>query len=208
MSMRPSQAAPVASLGMRAACAVNVSNSGGMFATTRPGLLSAGLIGARNLTVHPNAKKVKYMDKVRKKGFPHPRDIMQTWRILKGDMVELIKGDERGKQGKILKVFRKRNKVIIEGINIRTLVYTNTNGSTRTTVAPLSIHYSNVALVDPSTGQKCKVKYMFQEDGTKVRVAKKSGEIIPYNCITPRKNEAYELDTPADLVTQATFEGR
>jgi large subunit ribosomal protein L24 len=127
---------------------------------------------------------------------------------LKGDMVEMMHGEEKGRQGKVLRVFRKRNKVVVEGLNVRTLVYTNTNGSTRTTVAPMSIHYSNVALVDPEDGEKCKTKYMFTEEGTKVRVSKRTGAIIPYNCIEEVKREAYELDTPADLVTQVTFEGR
>ena len=74
------------------------------------------------------------------------------------------------------------------------------------------IHYSNVNLVDPETQRRCKIKYGYLADGTKVRVSKKSGMIIP-KPVRETLEEKYrdkidgEFDTPTDLAHQVTYKG-
>ena len=101
--------------------------------------------------------------------------------VKKGDLVEVIAGKKanKGQQGKVLKVFTKENRVIVEGVNMITkhLRPTSANPDGGTQVIEGSIHASNVMLVDPKTKKPTRVGIEFK-DGKKVRVAKKSGTII------------------------------
>ena len=101
-------------------------------------------------------------------------------RIKTGDLVVVISGDEKGKQGKVLKVFPKENYVVVEGLNIvKKHVKPNQNNTKGQIVEkPNKIHVSNVALVDPKTKKAAKVGYKVGKDNKKVRVAKKSGTEI------------------------------
>ena len=79
-------------------------------------------------------------------------------------------------------VMRDRMRVVVEGVNIapRRLKGDAERGvKGQTIMKERSIHYSNVNLVDPVTGFPTKVTYSFLEDGTKVRISKRSGAIIP-----------------------------
>ncbi|MFY9589488.1 50S ribosomal protein L24 [Rickettsia endosymbiont of Halotydeus destructor] len=100
-------------------------------------------------------------------------------KVKKGDEVIVITGKYKGKKGKILKVFPEDNKIIVSGIN---LVKKHTKPSQVSEggiiTKELPIHISNVAHIDPKTGQSTKVGFKILADGSKVRVAKKSGEII------------------------------
>ncbi len=102
-------------------------------------------------------------------------------RIKKGDLVEVMTGkkENKGKQGKVIKVLSKENKVIVEDINMVTKhmkpTQANPDGGTRKMEAP--IHVSNVMLVDPKTKKPTKVSIEFK-DGKKVRVSKKTGNVI------------------------------
>jgi large subunit ribosomal protein L24 len=105
---------------------------------------------------------------------------MPKMRIKTGDQVVVIAGKDKSKRGRVLKVIPKENRVIVEGVNI---VKRHTKpspahpeGGIIEKEAP--IHASNVMLVDPKTGEPTRVGYKFLEDGTKVRYAKKSGEVI------------------------------
>ena len=84
------------------------------------------------------------------------------------------------KTGKVLKVLVKEQKVIVEGFNMISKSTKpnakNPQGGIIKQEAP--IHISNVALVDPKTGKPTRVAIKVKEDGTKVRIAKKSGEEI------------------------------
>ena len=101
-------------------------------------------------------------------------------KIKKGDLVEVIAGNYRGARGKVLKVFPKRNRLIVEGVNFvkRHVRPTQRDpqGGIQEREAP--IHISNVMLVCPNCGHRTRVGFMFMEDGTKVRVCKKCHEMI------------------------------
>lgn len=100
-------------------------------------------------------------------------------KVKKGDEVIVITGKYKGKKGKILKVFPEKNKIVISGINLvkkHTKPTQVSEGGIITKELPVNI--SNVAHVDPKTGNPTKIAFKFLEDGSKVRIAKKSGEII------------------------------
>lgn len=100
--------------------------------------------------------------------------------VKKGDQVIVIAGKNRGKKGTVLAVYPRLERVVVEGVNMikrhTKPSMVNPDGGIVEREAP--IHVSNVALVDPKTGGPTRVGYRFLEDGTKVRYAKKSGEII------------------------------
>ncbi|MDC1541991.1 50S ribosomal protein L24 [Candidatus Pseudothioglobus singularis] len=97
--------------------------------------------------------------------------------VKKGDKVRVISGKDRGKEGTILEVFPKKERVIVEGINVvkkhAKPSQENPQGGILDVEAP--IHVSNVLPIDPKTGEPTRVGYEVR-DGKKVRIAKKSGE--------------------------------
>lgn len=105
-------------------------------------------------------------------------------RLKKNDRVRVISGNHRGKEGKILKIFRDKNRVIVEGINIikRHTRPTQKNPQGGITQKEAPIHISNVILLDPKTNEPTRLgmKIIKGESGEKkrMRYAKKSGEII------------------------------
>ncbi|AFB29286.1 50S ribosomal protein L24 [Rickettsia rickettsii] len=100
-------------------------------------------------------------------------------KVKKGDEVVVITGKHKGKKGKILKVFPEDSKVIVSGVNV-VKKHTKPNQMSEGGIITkeLPIHISNIAHIDPKTGNPTKVAFKFLEDGSKVRVAKKSGEVI------------------------------
>jgi large subunit ribosomal protein L24 len=106
-------------------------------------------------------------------------------KIKKNDNVIVIAGNEKGKTGKVLKVFPKEQRVIVEGVNIvkrhTRPSQKNPQGGIIKKEAP--IHISNVMLIDPKTNERTRVgsKIILDENTGKkkiVRVSKKSGEMI------------------------------
>lgn len=100
------------------------------------------------------------------------------FRIKKGDNVIVINGSDRGKSGKVLRVFVANSKVLVSGINLRkkhAKLSKKLEAGIYTKEMP--IHSSNVMLVDPKLGRACKIAYKFVE-GRKLRVSKLSGEFI------------------------------
>ncbi|MGE6593255.1 50S ribosomal protein L24 [Bacillus mycoides] len=99
--------------------------------------------------------------------------------VKKGDKVQVITGKDKGKQGVILVALPKQNRVIVEGVNIvkkhSKPSQLNPQGGIITKEAP--IHVSNVMVLDPKTGEPTRVGFKV-EDGKKVRIAKKSGELL------------------------------
>lgn len=97
-----------------------------------------------------------------------------------GDLVMVIAGKDKGKKGRILKAFPKKQRVLVEGVNlIKKHVRPspdNPQGGIITKEAP--IHVSNVMPIDPKTGQPTRVGYKILENGKKVRIAKKSGAVL------------------------------
>jgi large subunit ribosomal protein L24 len=103
---------------------------------------------------------------------------MKKFKIKKGDKVEVISGSNKGQSGIITQILPEKNRAVIEGLNIvkKHMKPTNNNpGGIVELSAP--IHMSNLALQDPKSGKPTRVGYKI-ENGVKVRVSKKSGEII------------------------------
>uniref|UniRef100_UPI0036F2B987 50S ribosomal protein L24 n=1 Tax=Leptothermofonsia sichuanensis TaxID=2917832 RepID=UPI0036F2B987 len=100
--------------------------------------------------------------------------------VKKGDTVQVIAGRDKGKVGEILRAIPSESKVIVKGVNMRTKhVKPQQEGETGqivTSEAP--IHSSNVMLYSEKQKVASRVCYTFTEDGRKVRMLKKTGEII------------------------------
>ena len=100
-------------------------------------------------------------------------------KIKKGDRVVVVSGRDRGKQGEVLRVVRKEDRLIVQGVNMikrHTRPSAGHPGGIIDKEAP--IHISNVAHVDPATNRPTRIGYKFLDDGRKVRFAKRSGEMI------------------------------
>lgn len=103
---------------------------------------------------------------------------MPKMKIKKGDQVIVLSGEDKGKTGEVVKAMPKESKVVVQGINLvkrHTKPSQTTPGGIVTKEAPINV--SNVAIVDPKTGKASKIGYK-EVDGKKVRVARKSGEVI------------------------------
>jgi large subunit ribosomal protein L24 len=103
--------------------------------------------------------------------------------VKKSDDVKVIAGNEKGKEGRVLAVFPSDDRVLVEGVNMR--VHhdkpTQDNPQGGRIEREVSIHISNVMVIDPSTGEPTRIgrKRIEEENGGRwVRYAKKSGEII------------------------------
>lgn len=137
--------------------------------------MSTGRIKLMNMLMRPNRSKLKGYQKQ-----PPPK----RWNIIRGDTVQVIdrKHPEYGKQGKVQVVIREKMRVIVENVNLgaRRIKADPERGTKGETImTERSLHYSNLNLVDPVTGFPTKVTYSYLEDGTKVRISKRSGAIIP-----------------------------
>jgi large subunit ribosomal protein L24 len=101
--------------------------------------------------------------------------------IRRGDRVKVIRGNHRDQEGTVLRVDREKNRVVIEGVNLRKRhrkpSAADPEGGIITFEAP--VHASNVMLIDPASGEPTRVRIQHNEDGTKDRVAVKSGRVIP-----------------------------
>ncbi|WP_062349832.1 50S ribosomal protein L24 [Bacillus kwashiorkori] len=99
--------------------------------------------------------------------------------VKKGDKVKVITGKDKGKTGVILAAYPKKNRVLVEGVNIvkkhSKPSQDNPQGGIISLEAP--IHVSNVMPLDPKTGEPTRIGYKVV-DGKKVRVAKKSGTVL------------------------------
>lgn len=100
-------------------------------------------------------------------------------KVKKGDQVVVIAGKDKGKKGEILQVIPSELRVVVAGVN---KVKRHTKPS-RTSAGGIvekeaSLHVSNVALADPKSGKATRVGFKVEKDGTKVRIAKRSGEKV------------------------------
>lgn len=119
--------------------------------------------------VHRKAKRVR-----------HQAPVAMRLHITKGDTVQVISGDDKGKRGTVLKVFPKTGRVTVDGLNLakkhRRPTQT-TEGGIITFPAPF--HHSKVMLIDPTTGAPTRIRRQKDADGTVERIAVKSGAAIP-----------------------------
>lgn len=96
-----------------------------------------------------------------------------------GDKVVVIAGKDKGKEGKITKVLRNENKIVIEGVNV-VKKHIKPNGQNAGSIIDLEapINASNAMMIDPKTKKRTRIGHTVDKNGKKVRVAKKSNEVI------------------------------
>lgn len=105
-------------------------------------------------------------------------------KLRKNDKVKVISGNNRGKEGKILKIYRSADKVIVEGVNIikRHTKPNQKNPQGGITQKEAPIQVSNVMLIDPKAGEPTRLGVQVIDEGNgkkkRMRYGKKSGEII------------------------------
>ena len=101
--------------------------------------------------------------------------------VAKGDTVRVIRGEARGKEGKILHVYPKQFRVVVEGVNIvkKHKRATTPQGESGIIEFPASIAASNVMLLDPKSGEPTRVRRRLDKEGKLERIAVKSGQPIP-----------------------------
>jgi large subunit ribosomal protein L24 len=104
---------------------------------------------------------------------------MPKLKIKKGDNVVVISGRDKGKSGEVLRVFPAESRLVVQGIHIARRHTRQRMGDPGGIVEKeLTIHISNVAHVDPSSGKPTRVGYKTLNDGRKVRIARRSGEVL------------------------------
>ena len=105
---------------------------------------------------------------------------MSKLKIKKGDTVYVLSAGDRGRQGRVLEVLPKKERAIVEGINIVSKSAKpsakHPQGGIIKMEAPL--HISNLSLIDPKSGKPTRVGFRKDEKGKTVRYSKKSGEEI------------------------------
>lgn len=100
-------------------------------------------------------------------------------KIKKGDKVVVLIGRDKGRTGEVIQVQPKEERALVRGVNMvkrHQRQTANQEGGIISKEAP--IHLSNIAIADPKDGKPTRVGFEVLEDGTKVRVAKRSGERI------------------------------
>jgi large subunit ribosomal protein L24 len=104
---------------------------------------------------------------------------MPKLKIKKGDNVVVISGRDKGKSGEVLRVLPAEGRLIVQGVHMARRHTKPRMGDPGGIVdKELTIHVSNVAHVDPQSGKPTRIGYKIMDDGKKVRVARRSGEMI------------------------------
>lgn len=116
----------------------------------------------------------------------------QPIHVTKGDTVRVVRGDDKGKEGKVIAVFPKTGRIKVEGINIVKKHRRARSAEEQSGIIemPAPFHASNVMLIDPKSGAPTRVRARFDEDKaanadtkrsrTRERISVKSGDAIPY----------------------------
>ncbi|XP_028316998.1 large ribosomal subunit protein uL24m [Gouania willdenowi] len=154
------------------------------------------------------AKRRNPPGKKRRKVFVEPLEA-KDWSVLKGDMVEILAGKDKGKQGKVIQVFRRRNWVILEGLNTHYRYIGKSDdyrGTYIASEAPLLLQ--NIALIDPADRKPTEVEWKFTEEGERVRVSLRTGRIIPKPVVERRDGIVPEQwkDGPKDTSPEDALE--
>ena len=101
--------------------------------------------------------------------------------VRKNDQVVVISGKDRGKRGRVLEVYPGKGRALVEGVNIvqrhtKPNPQRNIKGGIASKESP--VHASNLMLIDPDGGLPTRVGYQFEQDGTKTRIARRSGSAL------------------------------
>ena len=139
-------------------------------------------------------------------------------KIYEGDLVAVIRGSDKGKQGKVLETLRKYDMVRVEGINAAEKLDLEDEVYGMYEERPKKIEYKpvyacRVGLIDPSSGRPCRVSIGYLEDGTTVRISKQTGTIIPVPDLEEKRRAENKdkidgpLDTLPSLAHEVTYQG-
>ena len=103
---------------------------------------------------------------------------MGAAKIKKGDEVVVLSGKDKGRTGTVLKVMPKDGKIVVDGINVATRHRKASQANPQSGIDrnPAPMHISKVAVADPKDGKPTRVRFEVSKDGSKQRVAVKSGE--------------------------------
>ena len=100
-------------------------------------------------------------------------------KIKKGDTVIVLAGRDKGKRGEVIRVIPKEDRAVVRGVNLVRKHQKQTQTEQGGIISKeATIHLSNVALADPKDGKATRVGFKTLDDGTKVRIARRSGEVI------------------------------
>ena len=100
-------------------------------------------------------------------------------KIKKGDKVVILTGRDKGKTGEVFQVMPKETRALVRGVNLVKRHQKQTASQEAGIVSKEApVHLSNIALLDPKDGKPTRVGFKVLEDGRKVRVAKRSGDLI------------------------------
>jgi large subunit ribosomal protein L24 len=101
--------------------------------------------------------------------------------VTKGDTVRVMRGEDKGKEGKIIHVYPKTGRITVEGVNIVKKHRKARRAEEESGIIdmPAPIHHSNVMLLDPKSGAPSRTRTQIDDDGTKERISVKSGDAIP-----------------------------
>lgn len=101
--------------------------------------------------------------------------------VVRGDQVMVVRGDDKGKRGEVIRVYPKKGRVTVKGVNIVKKHRKARTAEEQSGIIEMEapIHVSNVMLIDPKSGEPTRTRMRLDEDGTKERISVKSGEAIP-----------------------------
>lgn len=138
---------------------------------------------------------------------PRPaKNPIRKWRVLRGDLVQVLSGPEKGKRGRVLEVVRASNRVVVEGVGVVRKLAPEADGRKRVVFTEAPVWVSRVGVVCPETDRPTRVGYRFLEDGTKVRVAVRSGAVIPRPEILKQRRAERPDDGPKDTRPEVALE--
>ena len=101
--------------------------------------------------------------------------------VVRGDQVQVVRGDDKGKRGEVIRVYPKKGRITVKGVNIVKRHRKARSAEEQSGIIEMEapIHVSNVMLIDPKSGEPTRTRMRVDEDGTKERISVKSGEAIP-----------------------------
>ena len=101
--------------------------------------------------------------------------------VVRGDQVMVVRGDDKGKRGEVIRVFPKKGRITVKGVNIVKRHRKARSAEEQSGIIEMEapIHVSNVMLIDPKSGDPTRTRMRLDEDGTKERISVKSGDAIP-----------------------------
>ena len=101
--------------------------------------------------------------------------------VVRGDQVIVVRGDDKGKRGEVIRVYTKKARVTVKGVNIVKRHRKARTAEEQSGIIEMEapIHVSNVMLIDPKSGEPTRTRMRLDDDGTKERNSVKSGDAIP-----------------------------